>query len=157
MTTPGMEHLLGLPMSRNAGMATEEHAAQILGLLCETASGQFPDERGMLVNYRQIPDVVWEKLPGQFGFALTEGAMERMKEAASFDAKNRSRRFEGDSARRQAEASEEIRRAAERWVAPPYERLEELRVQGSGLNRFPPRREDLLELASEFGGVLKFP
>jgi hypothetical protein len=49
---------------------------------------------------------------------------------AGFDAKNRNRRFEGDSARRQAEASEEIRRAAERWVAPAYERLEELRVQG---------------------------
>ena len=49
-------------------MAIEEYAARILGLLCETAGRQFPDERGMLVNYRQIPEVVWEKLPGHFGF-----------------------------------------------------------------------------------------
>ena len=130
MTTPGMEHLLGLPMSRNTGIPMEQHAAQILGLLCETAGRQFPDERGMLVNYRQIPEVAWERLPERFGFTLPAGAMELMKTAAGFDAKNRNRRFEGDSARRQAEASEEIRRAAERWVVPAYKRLEELRVQG---------------------------
>ncbi len=130
MTTPGMEQLLGLPVSPNTGLSIEEHTAQILGLLCETAGRQFPDERGLLVNYRQIPAVVWEKLPGQFGFTLPAGGMEPMRAAAGLDAKNRSRRFEGDSARRQAEASAEIRRAAERWVAPAYQRLEELRVQG---------------------------
>ena len=131
MTTPGMgENLLGLPIAQLANMTTEEYAAQVLGLLCETAGSQFPDDRGTLVNYRQIPEIVWEKLPGRFGFSLPAGAVELMKAAAGFDAKDRSRRFEGDSARRQAEASEEIRRAAERWVVPGYQRLEELRVQG---------------------------
>ncbi len=131
MTSPGMgENLLGLPMAELAGITTEEYAARVLGLLCETAGRQFPDDRGLLVNYRQIPDVVWEKLAGQFGFPLPARAMERMKTAAGFDAKDRSRRFEGDSVRRQTEASAEIRRAAEQWAAPGYTMLEQLRVQG---------------------------
>jgi hypothetical protein len=124
MSTPGMGD------QQIAGMTMEEYAARVLGRLCETAGQHFPDQRGMLVNYRQIPAVVWEDLPRHFGFELTAGAIERMKEAATLDAKDRGRRFEGDSARRQTEASEEIRRAAEQWVTPKYERLERLRGQG---------------------------
>jgi hypothetical protein len=131
MTTPGMgANLLSLPMSQIGGMAFEEYAARVLGLLCEAASGQFTDKRGLLVNYRQIPSVVWGELPGHFGFELAAGAIERVKAAATLDAKDRGRLFEGDSARRQAEASEDIRRAAEQWVAPQYEKLERLRGQG---------------------------
>jgi hypothetical protein len=131
MTTPGMGGaLLGLPISQIDGMAMEEYAARVLGLLCESASRQLADKRGMLVNYRQIPDVVWEELPRHFGFNLAAGAIEQMKEAAALDAKDRGRRFADDSVRRQAQASEEIRRAAERWVIPQYEKLEHLRGQG---------------------------
>jgi hypothetical protein len=47
MTTPGMgENLLGLPMAELAGIATEEYAARVLGLVCETAGRQFPNDRG---------------------------------------------------------------------------------------------------------------
>jgi hypothetical protein len=131
MTTPGMGgNLLGLPMSQIAGMAMEEYAARVLGLLCEVASRQFPDQRGMLVNYRQIPEVVWEQLPRHFRFNLAAGASQRMKEASTLDAKDRGRRFADDSLRRQAEASDDIRRAAELWVAPQYKELERLRAQG---------------------------
>ena len=111
-------------------MTIEDYAARILGLLCETAIRQFPDKRAMLVNYSQIPDVIWRELPGHFGLDLTAEAIEGMREAAALDAKNRNRRFEADSGRRQAEASERIRRAAEQWVEPQYKMLEQLRNQG---------------------------
>ena len=78
MTTPGMgDNLLGLPPHEIADMTIEDYAARILGLLCETAIRQFPDKRAMLVNYSQIPDVVWRELPGHFGFDLTAEAIER--------------------------------------------------------------------------------
>ena len=131
MTTPGMgDNLLGLPLPEVAEMAIEDYAARILGLLCDTAIRQFPDKRVMLVNYNQIPQVVWQQLPGHFGFDLTGEAIERMQAAAGLDAKNRSRRFEADSGRRQAQASGAIRRAAEQWVEPQYKMLEQLRNQG---------------------------
>jgi hypothetical protein len=129
-TTPGMgDNLLGFPPLEIAEMATEDYAARILGRLCDAAVRQFPDKRGLLVNYRQLPEVVWRSLPGHFGFDLEAGAIEEMQEAGALDAKNRTRRFEADSGRRQAEASEAIRRAAEQWVMPQYKMLEQLRGQ----------------------------
>ena len=131
MTTPGMgDNLLALPLPEIAGMAIEDYAARILGLLCETAIGQFPDQLAMLVNYSQAPGVVWRELPPHFGFELAAAAIERMQEAGALDAKNRGRRFEADSGRRQAEASERIRRAAEQWGAGRYKMLEQLPGQG---------------------------
>jgi hypothetical protein len=131
MTTPGMgENLLGLPMPEIADLGMEQYAARVLALLCEKACRQFPDRHGKLVNYREIPEVVWRELPGHFNFHLESAAIERMQQAAGWHAKEPARRFEADSARRQSEASEKIRRAAEQWVAPHYARLEELRLQG---------------------------
>lgn len=131
MTTPGMgDNLLGLPPHEMADMAIEDYAARILGLLCDTAIRQFPDKRAMLVNYSQVPDVIWRELPRHFRFDLTAESIERLKEAAAHDAKDRSRRFEADSGRRQAEASRDIRRAAEQWVEPRYKLLEQFRDQG---------------------------
>jgi hypothetical protein len=120
MATPGMGG--NLP-----GMSAEECAGRVVGLLCETAMRQFPNERGLLVNYRQIPDVVWREVAEHFGCHLDAAAIARMREAGALDAKDRSRRFAADAAVRQASASEEIRRAAGRWVAPWYEQLERLR------------------------------
>ena len=131
MTTPGMaQSLPGLTMSQMAGMPLEECAGRVLGLLCETASRQFPDPRGLLVNYRQIPDVVWRGVAEHFGFHPEAAAIERMQEAGALDAKDRQRRFAADSLRRQAEASEAIRQAARQWVTPWVEKLEQLRLQG---------------------------
>jgi hypothetical protein len=128
MTTPGMaQSLPGLAMSEMAAMALEECAGRVLGLLCEAAIRQFPDPRGLLVDYRRIPDVVWREVAGHFGFRPAAADIERMQEAGALDAKDRRRRFEADSVKRQAEASDEIRRAARQWVAPWVEKLEQLR------------------------------
>jgi beta-phosphoglucomutase-like phosphatase (HAD superfamily) len=124
------QSLPGLAMSEMAGMAMEECAGRVMGLLCETASRQFPDPRGLLVDYRQIPGVVWREVAGHFGLDPPAADIERMQEAGALDAKNKTRRFEADSARRQAEATEEVRRAARQWVTPWYEQLEQLRGQG---------------------------
>jgi hypothetical protein len=70
------------------------------------------------------------EVAGHFGLDPPAADIERMQEAGALDAKNKTRRFEADSARRQAEATEEVRRAARQWVTPWYEQLEQLRGQG---------------------------
>jgi hypothetical protein len=123
---PGMGPNL-LPMTDISGMTIEEYSARVLGLLCDTAIQHFPSKRGMLVNYRQLPDLVWSKLPAHFRFELPAAALERMREAGALNIKDRSRRFESDSEQRRADASEEIRNLAAQWVQPQYEMLESLR------------------------------
>jgi hypothetical protein len=98
--------------------------------LCDAAIRELPSERGLLINYRQIPGVVWGDLCTHFGMVLDAVARERMQASAIMDAKNRGRRFSPDSVRRQSEASDAIRRAAERWAVPQYEILERMRGQG---------------------------
>jgi hypothetical protein len=125
LTTPGMgENVLRI------AAPFEEYAARVLGLLCREAARHFPSERGLLVNYTQLPDICWRELPDHFGFALEDGAREAMQQAAQLHAKDRKRRYEPDSARRQAEASGAIREAARQWAAPQYAALEHLRLYG---------------------------
>ena len=102
---PGMGPNL-LPVPDISGMTIEEYSARVLGLLCETAIQHFPCKRGMLVNYRQLPDLIWNELPAHFGFELPAGAVERMRETSTLNIKDRSRKFESDAEQRRAEASE---------------------------------------------------
>ena len=124
---PGMGPNL-LPVPDVSGITIEEYSARVLGRLCDTVIEHFPGSRGMLVNYRQLPDFVWSELPSHFGLELPAGAVERMRETGALNIKDRSRRFESDSERRRAEASEEIRSLAAQWVQPQYEKLERLRL-----------------------------
>ena len=126
MVTPGMGTNL-LPVPDLSGMTMTEYAARVLGLLCDTAIANFPGGRGMLVNYRQLPEMVWSELPAHFGFEMPAGAVEIMREAAGFDAKRRDHRFASDSERRRAQASDDVRRLAAEWIAPQYAQLEKLR------------------------------
>jgi hypothetical protein len=123
---PGMGPNL-LPVADISGMTIEEYAARVFGLLCDTVIRHFPCKGGMLVNYRQLPDLVWSDVPGHFGFELPTGAVERMQETAALNIKDRSRRFEPDSEQRRAEASDLVRQMAAQWVQPQYEKLERLR------------------------------
>ena len=110
------------------------------------AAGELPADSGRGQGEATRP--VWIPLPA--------GVIERMKTAAGFDAKDRSRRFEGDSARRRAEASAEIGGRRAMGCAGIHDAGAAAR-SGSGLNRIPPRREDLPEEAIQLGRVLKFP
>ena len=111
-----------------AGVDDDEYAARMLGIVAEAAvvcASQSPG--GMLVEYRELPDAVWRRLPAHFGLAFTDADIDRMKSAAVFDAKQPSRRFEADTETKQRHASERIRTLADRWIRPAYRTLEKLR------------------------------
>ena len=107
-----------------------EFWARVLAGRCSDALRFQSSGKSLLVNYRQLPALVWESLPDFFGVSYSAEDIERMKSAARFDAKNPSRLFAADSAARQQAATDRIHELAEQWIMPHYRRLEELRMSG---------------------------
>lgn len=111
-----------------AGLPEEQFRARVLAKICTAAleavqqSGQ-----GRLINYTQLPDVVWSELPAHFGFALENEALASLQRAAGRDAKQPAVPFLSDSAAKQHAATPETCRAVEQWVRPVYQQLEALR------------------------------
>jgi hypothetical protein len=105
----------------------------------------------MPVEYRQLPDLVWGDLQRHFGLQLTVEQIERIKQAAQFDAKAPKQRFESDTEAKNREASERVRSFAAEWIGPHYKRLEDLRrARTAG---FPALRKLLLADPETLAGL----
>ncbi len=106
---------LGLTRTERDALTPVEHAAAILGAFFRAAH----EHRGQLhaVDYAQLPDFVWQALPG---CAFDAGERALLAAAAQRDAKNPGESFRPDSARKRAAATPELLAAAERWTLPHY-------------------------------------
>jgi hypothetical protein len=82
----------------------------------------------MLINYKQLPQAIWEKFLGRFGVYCTEAELEKMRGTARLDAKNPAIVFSHDTAKKRQKATDAVRAAAERWLYPVYEQLEAARL-----------------------------
>ena len=120
---------LNFDISLVAGMEDDEYAARVLGMIAETAARHAAGAQGKLIEYRQLPDMVWGDLARHFGLDLTPDDVEQLRQAARFDAKHPKRRFESDTEAKNREAGERVRMLAERWIGPHYTKLEEIRRQ----------------------------
>jgi hypothetical protein len=120
---------LNFDTSLVAGMEDDEYAARVLGIIAETAARHAADARGKLIEYRQLPDIIWGDLGRHFGLDFTPEDVERLKQVSTLDAKHPKRRFESDSEVKKREAGERIQLLAEQWIAPHYAKLEEIRRQ----------------------------
>ena len=105
-------------------MRPAEFWARVLASRCESALREFRPGRARLVNYTQLPDVVWTSLLSFFGAACSEDDVDRMRAASKFDAKDPSRPF---VVRREV-MTDEMRAVTSRLVMPLYERLESIRL-----------------------------
>ncbi len=147
---------LNFDVSLVAGMEDDEYAARVLGTIAETAARQVTGARGKLVEYRQLPEVVWGDLRRHFEMELTPDDMERLKQAAGLDAKHPTRRFESDTEAKQREAGGRMRMLAERWIAPHYAKLEEIRrQQAHGFATFRRLVLDNPALLERLGGLAR--
>jgi gluconate kinase len=108
-------------------MPPEEHCARILARYCEKALANCESPNALLVNYSQLPEVVTAELIGHFRASYEAEDLEAMHRAAQFDAKTPQLNFAPDTERKKNEASEAAHRAAEKWVDPLYQRLENIR------------------------------
>jgi hypothetical protein len=120
---------LNFDISLVAGMEDDEYAARVLGVIAETAARHAAGAQGKLIEYRQLPDIVWGDLGRHFGLDFTPEDVERLKQVATLDAKHPKRRFESDTEAKKREAGERMRSLAEQWIEPPYAKLEEIRRQ----------------------------
>lgn len=114
------EHLLTRPL---------DHAAWMLAhIMDDAALAMIRHPGGLLVNYRELPEILETRLAGHFGLALDEGEMAALRAACARDAKNPHQAFQADSTEKHASAHTGIREATARWLAAPYAELEQMRV-----------------------------
>jgi hypothetical protein len=118
--------LLGLDASV-AALPAEAYCAEVLGRICDGALKQYAPGAALLVNYRQLPAAVWSEVLPHFGIRCSERDHAAMADTARYDAKNPEQPFIGESAARQASATDRIRFAA-RQLGERHARLEALRA-----------------------------
>jgi len=131
LVTPGIlgPDFLNFDGSLVAGMDDCEYAARILGIVAETAALHAVNAHGMLIEYRQLPDIVWSGLAEHFGIELQPEDVEQLKQVSAFDAKHPKQPFASDTDAKKSEATEHVRQLAEQWITPHYAKLEEIRLE----------------------------
>ena len=114
--------LFGLDRDSIGQMPPEEYCARVLAAICGSAL-EHRDERALFVDYRELPEAVFDQILGAFGLVCDEPELARMREVVGFDAKNPHLLFSADSEVKEREAPPALREAAERWVRPLYDEL----------------------------------
>lgn len=115
----------GWHWSQVIGLSREEYGARVLTRICEAALDAIRhSEYGRLVNYTELPNVVWDELPSFFDFPLDATAKEHLLEAGGRNAKVPDVPFAADSTTKRQEATPELRGAVEEHVRALYDQLE---------------------------------
>ncbi len=107
------------------------YGANVLGRICQAAIEGMAGSGGMLINYREMPDAVPERMLGHFGIATDDADRAAMYAATKFDVKSQGQSFTPDGARKHAEATPEVLAVVERYLATPYAALETLQMQAT--------------------------
>lgn len=132
MVPGGIEpELFGMRLDEVFKMQPEEYCARVLARLCEAALQHHQSSGGMMVNYEQLPDAVWNRVADFFGAEVSDADLQAFRRVAKLDAKNPALGFESDSQAKQKKASDAVRVASARWLAPLYEQLEAARSGGA--------------------------
>jgi hypothetical protein len=136
-TVPGMIDAAApsLNVQEQLSLAREDLCARVIGQFCEHGLRAAEHLRAKLINYSQLPEAVTGEIARHFRFEPASDELQAMAEASVRSAKNPNEGFIEDSGAKQAEASDEIRAAADVWVRPFYEKLESLRKAGATLSK----------------------
>jgi hypothetical protein len=112
--------------SQTAGR--EEHCARVVGRCCAAAANAL-DEHALLVNYAELNAERLIEIVNFFGIEPSAAESEAIRRVSGLYSKDPSfeRAFSADSDSKRAEATEDVREAAERWAGEPYRLLERLR------------------------------
>jgi hypothetical protein len=107
-----------------------EHGAWVQGqILREAAEAMQRHPGGLLVNYRELPETLETRVARHFGLEPNAGDLAAMRSVRACDAKNPLQSFRPDADGKWAEAGDDIRALAARWMEEPYAVLESLRAQ----------------------------
>lgn len=136
---PGMQMIpgqiqqlsVGISFEESFQMPLEEYCARILAKMCESALPFGDDADAKFINYNQLPDVVFTEIFEHFKLVFCAEDLEKMRFPTQFNAKTPTLNFTPDSEEKRKEANETAVRAAEKFVDPLYEKLEEIRKSKS--------------------------
>jgi hypothetical protein len=109
-------------------MSLGEYGGRVLAGIGEAALKEARAGRGRLVNYRQLPGVVWPSLIRYWGVDCAEQAPEAVARVSLFHAKNPGMTFDHDSDAGNRVAPEGMRQFARQWLDGVYQQLEEQRL-----------------------------
>ncbi|GGF26809.1 hypothetical protein GCM10011611_36040 [Aliidongia dinghuensis] len=128
-TVPGMmpPQVFGIDFAAAVAMPPTDYCAQVLAQMCRAALVQCQGGEGLLVNYAELPEALWTKVPAHFAVDWTPGERAAMAEVLKVDSKSPSFAFVPDAEEKQRLAPEPARLAAARWLEPVYRELEALR------------------------------
>jgi gluconate kinase len=118
--------LIGLEAATVFEIPKEEYIARVVGKFCEAAL-EHHHSAAMLINYRQLPEVVWDTLLDVFQVTCTMAEKDRLRHISQFDAKQPSALFVDDTEAKRSAANEMIHQMVKRWIGMPYKRLEAAR------------------------------
>ncbi len=110
-------------------MTWVENRGRVLAKILNAALEQAQIGTGMLVHYRQLPQVVWSELPPFWRVDCAPEAVEKMAGVVQFDAKNPLLPFADDTLAKARGVTEEIRQVTRQWLEAPYQRLEARRLE----------------------------
>lgn len=128
-TVPGLiEHRIeGFSLVDSLRFPSEEYPAFVLAAICRAALTQRDNEKGMFVNYTQLPEFVFGALQQHFGVEFSAADIATMKTAASYNAKSPEDKFTGDTEEKQRAAQGELDAIADKYFAEIYDELEAAR------------------------------
>jgi hypothetical protein len=129
MLLPGAvePELMGWEDSRLQGWSLDEYIAALLGRVCEAALEHFDTALGRLVHYRELPGAVASGIADHFKLRFSPEQMELLRRPSRRHAKNPTVEFVSDAEAKRKQATDELRRLAERYLSGPYARLEAAR------------------------------
>jgi hypothetical protein len=122
-TVPGLvdSRLFGIDGAAAVTMPAPEYCARVLGAICEAAAR----EPGVcLVNYRQLPGVLFETILPWFGVPVTAESHAAMTHAAKLNSKNPHLPFSAEDDAKPIPADGHAERAVAAFLDEPYQRLE---------------------------------
>lgn len=127
---PGFIHprLLGIDPTELADLSLDTYMARVLARFCGEAVSCARRGHGLLVNYRQLPEIVMTATAAHFRIAFEVEDLTRLQEASFHHAKRPSLRFDKDSEAKQRDASPELKALAATWLDPLFQQLEQIRT-----------------------------
>jgi hypothetical protein len=129
VTIPGVfpPSAFGLSADAATALEPEEYCAAVLAALCRVPLQQ-PGDAGMLINYSQLPEVVWTSMSRLFGVDLSGRDQEALQALATGQKSSASSLVQQATGSKSESYSERLQKAAQSFLFPVFEELEAARL-----------------------------
>jgi hypothetical protein len=125
--------LFGSDAEAVSRMNLGEYGGRVLSGIYKAALVEAQAGRGRLVNYKELPGVVWPSLLRYWGVECQGQAPEIVARVSRLNAKNPSMLFRDDTEAKNQGAPEGMRQFARLWFGEVFQQLEEQRLKQNAL------------------------